>query len=185
MVRSTTSWSQNIMGGKRYSTETSEGLDLWNRLQDSAQQCLASDARDGFEEPSARYGAPTLIAPRLGQGAFRIAVTEAYHRQCAVSEGKVLPALDAAHIRPFAEGGSHTKSNGILLRKDIHCVFDSGYATVDANYRFVVSGKIKEVFDNGNEYRRLHGKSLLLPRHPSDWPKVDLLRWHNDNRFLG
>src|SRR5262249_32729721 len=52
---------------------------------------------------------------------------------CAVSGGKVLPALDAAHIRPYAEGGLHKKPNGILLRKDIHCVFDSGYATVDTS----------------------------------------------------
>ena len=98
----------------------------------------------GLAEPVARYGTPTLIAPRLGQGAFRIAVTEAYGRQCAISEGKVLPALDAAHIRPYSEGGPHTKSNGILLRKDIHCVFDAGYATINSRHRFVVSSKVKK-----------------------------------------
>jgi putative restriction endonuclease len=112
-------------------------------------------------------------------------VTEAYRRRCAVSEGKVLPALDAAHIQPYADGGPHTKSNGILLRKDIHCVFDAGYATIDTDYRFVVSNKVKEVFDNGNEYRRLHGKSLLLPMSESDWPDPKLLQWHNENKYLG
>jgi putative restriction endonuclease len=91
----------------------------------------------------------------------------------------------AAHIRPYGEGGSHTKSNGILLRKDIHCVFDAGYATVDRDYRFVVSNKVKEVFNNGDEYRRLHGKGLLLPASRSDWPDPEGLRWHNDNKFLG
>ena len=141
-------------------------------------------ANRGFGESVVRYGPPTLITPRLGQGAFRIAVTEAYGRQCAVSEGKVLPALDAAHIRPYAEGGTHTKSNGILLRKDIHCVFDAGYATVDADYRFVVSRKVKEVFDNGEEYRRLHGKKLRLPDQRPDWPDLEFLRWHNSEKFL-
>jgi putative restriction endonuclease len=178
------SWSRNIVGGKRYSTDEVEGLHLWKQLQDIAQGIHIATARE-FAEPVARYGHPTLITPRLGQGAFRIAVTEAYGRQCAVSEGKVLPALDAAHIRPYADGGLHIKSNGILLRKDIHSVLDAGYATVDENYRFLVSGKVKEVFNNGEEYRRLNGKSLRLPKRESDWPDQEFLRWHNRERFLG
>jgi putative restriction endonuclease len=177
------SWSRHIQGGKSYSTDEVDGLELWNRLQDTARRLSTSDAV-GFEETTIRFGSPTLITPRLGQSAFRIAVTEAYRRQCAVSGGKVLPALDAAHIRPYTAGGLHKKSNGILLRKDIHCVFDSGYVTVDTSYRFVVSKKVKEVFDNGDEYRRLHGKPLHLPSSTSDWPNPEFLRWHNENRFL-
>jgi putative restriction endonuclease len=173
------SWSRNIVGGKRYSTDVAEGLDLWNRLLEAAP--LGNE----ISEPAVRYGSPTLITPRLGQGAFRIAVTEAYNRQCAVSDGKVLPVLDAAHIRPYSEGGLHIKANGILLRKDIHSILDAGYATVDTEYRFVVSNKVKEVFNNGEEYRRLHGKQLRLPRRQADWPNLDFLRWHNNERYLG
>jgi len=88
-------------------------------------------------------------------------------------------------IRPYAEGGSHSKSNGILLRRDIHSVLDAGYATVDTDYRFVVSGKVKEVFNNGEEYRRLHGKPLRLPKLKSDWPNLEFIQWHNTERFLG
>jgi putative restriction endonuclease len=178
------SWSKNIVGGKRYSTDDTDGLRLWDQLQDMAQGLTAATNKEIYE-PATRYGPPTLIAPRLGQGAFRIAVTEAYGRQCAISDGKVLPALDAAHIRPYADGGLHIKSNGILLRKDIHSVLDAGYATIDAKYRFVVSAKVKEVFDNGEEYRRLHGKELRLPKQKSDWPDLKFLRWHNNERFLG
>jgi len=177
------SWSQSIQRGKVYSTDKAEGLDLWNRLNDVAQLCGTPVARE-MREVQARYGAPTLITPRLGQGAFRVAVTEAYGRQCAITDGKVLPALDAAHIKPFGEGGQHTKSNGILLRKDIHSVFDAGYATVDRNYRFLVSKKVKEVFNNGEEYLRLDGKILRLPSRKADWPDPDFLQWHNENCFL-
>jgi putative restriction endonuclease len=176
------SWSRNIVGGKRYSTDEAEGLDLWKRLLEAAQ--VSSTSGGEISEP-VRYGPPTLITPRLGQGAFRVAVIEAYGRQCAVSDGKVLPALDAAHIRPYREGGIHIKSNGILLRKDIHSILDAGYATVDPGYRFVVSNKVKEIFNNGEEYRRLHGKQLRLPRQEADWPNLDFLRWHNNERFLG
>jgi putative restriction endonuclease len=177
------SWSRSIQRGKIYSTDDVEGLRLWNGLQDAAQMSGASVATE-LAEVQARYGAPTLVTPRLWQGAFRVAVTEAYGRQCAVTDGKVLPALDAAHIRPYSEGGFHTKSNGILLRKDIHSVFDAGYATVDQDYRFLVSRKVKEVFNNGEEYLRLDGKVLRLPSKGTDWPSADFLRWHNLNRFL-
>lgn len=178
------SWSSSIQRGKLYSSDNAEGLDLWNRLM-SAASMSDMPIVGGFSEEAPRYGTPVLIAPRLGQGAFRVAVTEAYDRQCAISDGKVLPALDAAHIRPYGEGGTHAKSNGILMRRDIHSVFDAGYVTIDETYRFVVSQKVKDVFKNGEEYRRLHGKALRPPRLKTDWPDIEQLRWHNTNRFLG
>jgi putative restriction endonuclease len=172
-------WSPNIVGGKAYSTGNSDGAELWEQL-DSVGFAIAPGLA---ESPQARFGEPTLIAPRLGQGAFRVVITELYGRQCALTEGRVLPALDAAHIVPYAEGGSHSKTNGILLRKDIHSVFDAGYATLDSDYRFVVSQKVREVFNNGSEYLRLHGTRLRLPANPLDHPDKTALRWHNDQRF--
>jgi putative restriction endonuclease len=70
------------------------------------------------------------VRPRLGQGTFRIATIQAYERACAVTGEHSLPALEAAHIRPFAEGGTHDVSNGLLLRADLHRLFDRGYVTV-------------------------------------------------------
>jgi putative restriction endonuclease len=177
------SWSPSIQRGKRYSTDDTEGLHLWKRLLETAQMSsIASSA--GFAEEQARFGSPILITPRLGQGAFRVLVTEAYGRQCAITDGKVLPALDAAHIKPYGEGGLHMKTNGILLRKDIHSVFDAGYVTINEDFKFSVSKKVKEVFNNGEEYLRLQGKQLRLPDRKADWPDVDLLRWHGNNRYL-
>jgi putative restriction endonuclease len=179
------SWSPAIQRGKRYSTEDREGLALWDRLVETASLSKASNTQGVASPGQLRFGSPTLIIPRLGQGAFRIAVTEAYGRQCAITAGKVLPALDAAHIRPYGEGGEHTKSNGILLRKDIHSVFDAGYVTIKDDFSFSVSKKVKEVFNNGEEYLRLHGKVIRRPDRKSDWPDIDLLRWHNKERYLG
>lgn len=177
------SWGQSIVVGKTYSTEDREGIELWEQIADrgSGLSALAS----GFAEPQSRYGEPTLVTPRLGQGAFRISVTDAYGRKCAVSGGRVLPALDAAHIRPYAMGGSHQVSNGVLLRRDIHSIFDAGYVTIDEQYHFVVSDRVRTDFDNGNEYRRLHGSVLTLPTIQRSRPARDALRWHNENVFLG
>jgi putative restriction endonuclease len=179
------SWSSSIVRGKQYSTDNAEGLRLWERLLETARLCGTTNAPGFTSKAQARFGNPTLITPRLGQGAFRVAVTEAYGRQCAITNGKVLPALDAAHIKPYGEGGLHSKSNGILLRKDIHSVFDAGYVTIKDDFTFAVSKKVKDVFNNGEEYLRLHGANLRRPERKADWPDTDLLRWHNKERYLG
>lgn len=76
-------------------------------------------------------------------------------------------------------------SNGILLRKDIHSVFDAGYVTIKDDFTFAVSNKVKEVFNNGEEYLRLQGHPVRRPERKADWPDIDLLRWHNKDRYLG
>jgi putative restriction endonuclease len=174
------SWSRNIVGGKSYNTADMEGRLLWEELNSILED---GSSVGGISEPATRYGDPGLIRPRLGQGSFRVSIIEAYNRHCALSHGKVLPALEAAHIRPYSLGGKHKNSNGILLRKDIHSVFDAGYATFDKDYRFVVSDRVKEIFDNGNEYRSLHGRKLILPNDEIDWPDIQAIRWHTENCF--
>src|SRR5262249_52760047 len=179
------SWARSIVVGKTYSTDDPEGLSLWEKLSDASVLSQIRKQLDlpGIAEEQHRYGEPTLIVPRLGQGAFRIVVTDAYGRRCAVSGGKVLPALDAAHIKPYLVGGAHDVSNGLLLRRDIHSLFDIGYVTVDDKYRFVVSERVKTEYDNGEEYRRLHGTRLTLPDLTANRPDRQLLQWHNDHVF--
>ncbi len=134
---------------------------------------------------SERHGAPILVRPRLGQGAFRVLVTDAYERRCAVSGEKTLPILDAAHIRSYSDGGEHESSNGILLRTDIHKLFDLGYVTIDEDRRFVVSSRLKADFDNGKHYYDLHGTTLRLPMAASATPSRLSLEWHREKRYLG
>src|ERR1035437_10999862 len=117
------------------------------------------------DEP--RLGLPQTVMPRLGQGAFRVIVTDVYNRQCVLTNSHVLQVLDAAHIRPYADGGSHSPSNGLLLRQDVHTLFDRGYLTVSPDYRVEVSRRLKDEFDNGKEYYALHGKTILLPGNPA------------------
>lgn len=188
------SWANSIVVGKTYDTETAEGLSLWEALQNSVSQMVASkpisddvlkEEKNTYLHEGPRFGKPTVVKPRLGQGAFRLAVTEAYHRECAISNGRVLPALDAAHIRPYGDGGEHEVQNGILLRKDIHSVFDAGYVTFDDSLKLVVSDRVRTDFNNGNEYRRLHGNQLAIPELAIHRPSVEHIRWHQNERFLG
>ena len=97
-------------------------------------------------------------------------VTDAYHRRCAITGERTLPALEAAHIRPYAEGGDHEARNGLLLRRDIHSLFDAGYVTVTPSRHFEVSRRIKEEFDNGRHYYELHGLPIERPSDPTTRP---------------
>jgi putative restriction endonuclease len=177
------SWSRNIVTFKTYSASEGDGAELWDAVQDRLTQS-AVPTTPGFRD-QARYGTPILVRPRLGQGTFRVMVTDAYQRRCVITAERTLPALEAAHIRPFAEGGSHEPTNGLLLRRDIHALFDSGYVTVAPDLRFNVSRRIKEEFENGRQYYELHGKPIAPPVSPNWRPDSASLAWHNEERYLG
>jgi len=140
-------------------------------------------ALSGEEKQS--YGTPMLVKPRLGQGIFRVAVTDAYGRGCAVTDEHSLPALEAAHIRPFADKGPHDIRNGILLRADLHRLFDKGYITVTRDSRLMVSDALKADYANGRTYYPLHGKQVRQPAAMAERPAAEFIDWHNERIFLG
>jgi putative restriction endonuclease len=176
------SWSKNIVTFKTYSIDEPEGRQLWETAQDLAQ----GGAQLGLAEAAARYGEPRLVPPRLGQGAFRVLITDLYRRRCAITGERTLPALDAAHIRPYGpEQGEHSPRNGLLLRRDIHSLFDAGYVTVTPSYHFEVSRRIKEEFENGRAYYAMHGTSIALPDAQELRPDPSALVWHNENCYRG
>jgi putative restriction endonuclease len=181
-------WSPNIVQGKGYDAETEPGASLLRRVEDAQRMAglvpWAEVVREE-EDHRDRYGAPILVRPRLGQGSFRVVVTDAYERRCAITNERVLPTLEAAHIRPYAESGPHRVENGILLRSDLHRLLDAGYMTIASDLRLEVSRRIRDEFHNGREYYALHGRDLRLPRAPYDRPSERFLRWHQENVFRG
>jgi putative restriction endonuclease len=112
-------------------------------------------------------------------------VTEAYERRCAVTGERTLPALDAAHIKPYSETGVHLVSNGVLLRRDLHALFDKGYVTITPAMQLEVSRRIREEFENGRDYYLHHGATIRTPRAPSQRPAAEFLEWHNANIYKG
>ncbi len=175
------SWSSNIVSFKTYNTSSPDGRALWNTVYERILTIPIFENKLLKE----RYGEPQLVKPRLGQGAFRILVTDIYNRRCAVTQEKTLPALEAAHIRPYREGGEHEAQNGLLLRRDIHSLFDAGYVTVTPGFHFEVSNRIREEFDNGKHYYALHGQKITVPESVGQRPDVNALNWHNEYCFRG
>jgi len=182
-------WSASIVRGKAkgYELDKEAGQFIWKNLHHAwAHQGVFDLDREAHrvEEERARYGKETTITPRLGQGAFRVLVTDAYHRACAITEEHSLPALEASHIKPFNESGPHAVNNGLLLRSDFNRLFDRGYITVTPEYRIEVSRRLKEEFENGRSYYPFHGHQIHhFPSDSEDWPSKEHLIWHNESIF--
>lgn len=177
-IASPPEWSTNIVRGRYYDSRLGAGLLLWNQAQARLEQELVN------EETQPRHGSAVLVKPRLGQGGFRVVVTDAYHRRCAITGESTLPVLEAAHILPFSENGPHDVSNGLLLRSDFHKLFDLGLVTVTPDLTVEVSSRIKAEWFNGKSYYRLQGQRLAsLPDVVEHRPSPALLQWHNENRF--
>ncbi len=180
-------WSNSIVQGKTYDDSSETG----KRLYDEVMYHFPLYSPRGEMITSRRqveanqYGL-YVTKHRLGQGAFRISVTEAYNRRCAVSGEKTLPVLQAAHIQPYSEDGPHQVNNGLLLRSDIHTLFDDGYITIDKDYRISVSNHLHDDYGNGKDYYKYHGQELLiLPNEISSRPSKEFIEWHNDHVYRG
>lgn len=166
--------------GKTFDAGDEPIASIWEQVR------LGAIATRGIEEIGEQrpiFGEPRLYKPRLGQGTFRIEVARTYSGSCAVTDERALPTLDAAHIKPVAEGGEHRLDNGILLRSDVHRLFDRGYVTVDDRRRVRVSRRLRDEFDNGEPYFPLDGKQISLPPRPEDRPRREFLEWHADTVF--
>lgn len=174
------------MQGKSYDTTDPIGHRIWAQVQERLGQTeLSAMEQPLIGEECPAYGAEYLTRMRLGQGAFRVAVIEAYHRRCALTGEKTLPVLTAAHIKPYVESKSHQVSNGLLLRSDLHLLFDHGLITVTPEYRVEVSERIREQYSNGRIYYALQGQTIALPDVIRDRPERELLEWHNREIFVG
>jgi hypothetical protein len=120
-----------------------------------------------------------LVRQRLGQSEFRQALLDAYNCKCPVTDCDVLEALEAAHIDSYSESASHETCNGLLLRADVHALFDEHLLAIDPDtFQVVVDETIR-----GSSYAKFHGRLLTLPKHASDKPSRIALkkRWQRFN----
>ena len=132
---------------------------------------LEAEARaSGWPEDVVRYGA---IRARRGQADFRDRLLEAYGARCCISGCRVAALLEAAHIRPHSVEPNYATRNGLLLRADLHTLFDLHLLAVDEFGRAHLSPEVVDLY-----YRDLVGKSQRIapPLKSTDRPSDDDLR---------
>lgn len=177
-------WSMEIVRGRGYDTDVLpanhsvvRAVGQYLRTGEDLPVELPGHIRDQI------FGDARLVVPRLGQEAFKAVIARNYSYHCAVTGDKVRPVLQAAHILPVASGGIHRPDNGLLLRSDIHTLFDRGYIGVDRGLRLVVSPRLREEFGNGDALYAKAGSEISLPQLKRDRPNREFLDWHMDTVF--
>ena len=111
---------------------------------------------------------------RKGQPALRRKLLNVYSNQCCISRTGPENVLQAAHIEPHFKKGNNHSTNALLLRSDIHDLFDDGLILIEPSTLIVV---VHPCLD-GTVYQELAGKNLL-PRSDGEKPDNEKLkeRW--------
>ena len=177
-------WQRNLVSYKRYDLSTELGLRMGD-LRRIAKSRPVPDLQPNFEllTQNVRAPADATRTERHGQGTFRLRVLTAYEQQCAVTGEHAVPVLDAAHIQRYLGPASNHPQNGIVLRTDIHRLYDAGYVTVTPDLRLEVSSRLRDEFENGRHYYEMAGRRINVPRNPQLAPSPLALDWHALNVF--
>jgi hypothetical protein len=129
---------------------------------------------DATDDTDRRERTIAAIAVRRGQAAFRASLLNAYNGRCCVTGCDLADALEAAHISPYRGQHSNHLQNGLLLRSDIHTLFDLGLIALDEERRVVIAPQLQA----SEAYRHLDARPIVLPVDPGAAPSADALRRH-------
>lgn len=136
-----------------------------------------TDKTDDFNlvnEPREEY--KREVNQRKGQSEFKGKILKAYNNKCCVSGESCPELLEAAHLQQYLTKTSNHIQNGILLRIDLHRLFDSGLLFIDSNYIVHISTLIKST-----TYQQFDGIAISLPANSNAYPSKESLELKRDN----
>lgn len=136
-----------------------------------------------WEHSGPMFGEARPTRHRLGQQAFKLALLDSYEGRCAITHQALRPALEAAHIHPVSEGGLHRLDNGLLLRSDVHKLFDAGYLSIAPDLDVRVSPRLHKDFPDAQGCATLESRPVALPRKKANHPSPEALGWHLSTVF--
>jgi len=120
------------------------------------------------------------IVRRRGQPAFRGNLLEAYNRRCAITGCEVEAVLEAAHIVPYKGEETNCIENGLLLRADLHTLFDLKLIVIDGStMRLLVSNSL-----DGTSYEKYRGMFVRIPEDSNHRPSMKALEEHRKGSGL-
>lgn len=132
---------------------------------------------DVFDPANLADGRERIIGSlfrRLGQRSFRKKLIFAYESQCAITACKFSWVLEAAHIFPYRGVNTNAATNGILLRADIHTLFDLSLISINPGTMKIRTSSVLA----GTDYESFDGKIPFLPRKANLRPSTAALDYH-------
>ncbi len=156
-------------------TENKQTNSVLQDKRSSSSVVQPTDADEERYDPTSKEDARERtfgsITKRRGQQSFRDALIAAYNKRCAITGCSVLDVLEAAHIYPYRGPDTNKVPNGLLLRSDIHTLFDCGLLAIDSSKMTVlIAPKLRD-----SEYKALHGHKLFVPENPAQHPSSKAL----------
>jgi hypothetical protein len=122
----------------------------------------------------ARQWIETAIVRRQGQGRFRAELLDAYGGKCAITGFEVTATLEAAHIVPYRGKETNIAQNGLLLRADIHTLFDLGLLSINEKTMTVIISPVLYK----SSYAALQGAFIHLPTDKAKHPSKNAIAEH-------
>ncbi|MNU87088.1 hypothetical protein D3C71_768660 [compost metagenome] len=145
-------------------------------LEREAKAAEASGSFCSADELDEKQRVLAAIVRRRGQPAFRKALLEAYGGRCAMTGCNAVDALEAAHIVPYQNSSSNAISNGLLLRADVHTLFDLHLIGINPDsLDITVSPPLRR-----SSYRRIHGTRLADTRTQEEGANRSFIAWHRE-----
>jgi len=142
--------------------------------QADIEQIEGAVSFDPSDIADARDTVMRQIAQRRGQSKFRRSLLKAYKGKCAISQTAVEAVLEAAHITPYLGDETNHISNGLLLRADLHTLFDLNLVKIDPkSLRVKISPSLE-----ATPYWNYNNRKILLPNKATDQPSTLALGEH-------
>lgn len=149
-------------------------LDMSGMIRLSERDLAKLQFFDPQNSKDGRQAVVDMIIKRRGHPNFRHDLLQAYEYRCAITNFNAIDALEATYIVPFRGKLTHAPSNGLLLRADIHTLFDLGKVAIDTGTMSVVlADDLMET-----SYRILLGRPLRYPKDDSQRPSTEALDLH-------
>lgn len=149
-------------------------LDASGLIQVAETQARRLKLYDPDSNHDARDHIFRAIAQRRGEPHFRQQLLTAYGGRCAITAFDAVDTLEAAYILPFNGKYTQHPSNGLLLRADLHLLFDIGKLAIDTRtMTCVLAPELME-----GHYRLIVGRPLSFPEDPSLRPSKEGLDAH-------
>ncbi len=122
------------------------------------------------------------VAGLFNQVMFRDFLLVGYEELCAVTRTVIrhndLMNIEAAHIRPKAQGGEFLPSNGLMLSRDLHWAFDKGFFTITDEMDVLVHPKTKSEF-----LQTFNGRKIFIPKEAFFQPSIANIQWHRKHLY--
>lgn len=166
-------WKRCVENGLNEKNDPNEATETALRqAEEAAENAQQFDPQNGED---ARTKTLRALVDRRGQPKFRKELLAAYEDKCAITGCDSKEALEAAHIRSYNGDETNHVTNGLLLRADIHTLFDLHLIEIDDQYKVRLSPELES-----SVYAKWSRKRLRLPQRESEWPSRPALAQHRE-----